>query len=594
MRRLALMCAALLATTLVVTPPVAADPAADDPVGPLQAYEATGPHAAALGSSYGPRRQVSDTGYVQDFVNGRLYATERGVFAVHGAAWAAYSRNGAHGALGFPTSELQPDGAGRGTGIQEFEGGLVVVSGDAAWAIAEPVLSEFRRLGGFEELGLPREDEVRSGRFWTQRFERGRVSASVRAGQDSLLLRRDRRNFVKSRIAPGESDYFFDYGRPGDAMLVGDWNGDGTDTLAVRRGNEFHLRNSLTSGPADVVIRYGRPNDVILVGDWNGDGTDTLAVRRGRTYHIRNSLTSGPADAVVHYGRPNDVILVGDWNGDGTDTLTVRRGRTYHVKNNLANGAADNVVPYGQATDVVLVGDWDGDGVDTLTVRRGNQYHVKNSMKAGAADRVAVFGRPGDRALVGNWDGKNHAYREKANLEPPAEIKPANGASMSPLSPAWANNSVNATVFRRNSVVSHEADGVVHQFTAYYDENGALVLARRSGGGRWEYERSMHTGNPTDAHNSISIAVDGSGYLHVSWGHHNSPLSYARSVAPLSLELGPKESMVGRGETLVTYPEFYRLPDGGLFFLYRFGRSGAGDLVLNRYDPPHRTLDAGP
>ncbi len=34
---------------------------------------------------------------------------------------------------------------------------------------------------------------------------------------------------------------------------------------------------------------------------------------------------------------------------------------------------------------------------------------------------------------------------------------------------------------------------------------------------------------------------------------------------------------------MVTYPEFYSLPDGGMFFVYRYGSSGSGNIVLNRY-----------
>ena len=47
--------------------------------------------------------------------------------------------------------------------------------------------------------------------------------------------------------------------------------------------------------------------------------------------------------------------------------------------------------------------------------------------------------------------------------------------------------------------------------------------------------------------------------------------------------------MVGRDEDTVSYPEFYRLPDGRLLFFYRLGGSGRGDLVINRYDPASAT-----
>jgi len=145
----------------------------------------------------------------------------------------------------------------------------------------------------------------------------------------------------------------------------------------------------------------------------------------------------------------------------------------------------------------------------------------------------------------------------------------------------WANNSVNAVVFRKNSLVTH-GDA---QYVAYYDAQRYLVLGKRKlGSTQWTVRRSAWQGNAADAHNAISIMVDGAGYLHVSWDHHNNPLRYARGVAPGSLELGPKQAMVGANEEEVSYPEFYRLPNGNLLFFYRLGGSGRGDLIINRYD----------
>lgn len=149
----------------------------------------------------------------------------------------------------------------------------------------------------------------------------------------------------------------------------------------------------------------------------------------------------------------------------------------------------------------------------------------------------------------------------------------------------WANNSVNAVVFRKNSLVS-QGD---QQYIAYYDAERYLVLGKRKlGTSQWTLRRSAWRGNVADAHNAISIMVDGDGYLHVSWDHHNNALRYARGVAPGSLELGPKLAMTGVDEDEVSYPEFYRLPDGNLLFFYRLGGSGRGDLVINRYDMTQR------
>ncbi|WP_205512177.1 BNR repeat-containing protein [Longitalea arenae] len=145
----------------------------------------------------------------------------------------------------------------------------------------------------------------------------------------------------------------------------------------------------------------------------------------------------------------------------------------------------------------------------------------------------------------------------------------------------WAANSVNAVIFRHNSLTSFNNT----QYIAYYDSAQRLVIGQRAiGSSRWTLQTSPYTGKATDAHNTISIIADGEGYLHVSWDHHNNELRYARSVRAGSLELTNKLPMTGSKETKVTYPEFYRLPNGNLLFLYRDGGSGNGNLMLNHYD----------
>jgi hypothetical protein len=148
------------------------------------------------------------------------------------------------------------------------------------------------------------------------------------------------------------------------------------------------------------------------------------------------------------------------------------------------------------------------------------------------------------------------------------------------IEPAWAKTSVNATIFRKNSIVS----GGGYQFVAYYDSAARVVLARRElGQNEWQIHRTQYSGNVYDAHNSISIHLDGEGYLHMSWDHHKHRLNYCRSVEPYNLEMGEKKSMTGLDEGAVSYPEFYRFSNGDLLFAYRDGGSGIGNLVLNRY-----------
>ena len=155
-----------------------------------------------------------------------------------------------------------------------------------------------------------------------------------------------------------------------------------------------------------------------------------------------------------------------------------------------------------------------------------------------------------------------------------------------PIGEAWSKNSVNAVIFRHNSVVSNDK----FQFAAYYDEEGNVILAkRRIGSKRWKIQKTQYKGNMRDAHNTISIMLDGDGYLHMSWDHHGNPLRYCRSTRPGSLEMTEMMPMSGALETNVTYPEFYRLANGNLIFLYRDGASGRGNLMMNHYDVKTQT-----
>jgi BNR repeat-containing family member len=99
-----------------------------------------------------------------------------------------------------------------------------------------------------------------------------------------------------------------------------------------------------------------------------------------------------------------------------------------------------------------------------------------------------------------------------------------------------------------------------------------------------QLHKTPYQGNAKDAHNSISIGVDGKGVLHMLWDLHNQKLRYVRGTAPGSLDLTAEMPMTDDKEDSVTYPQFYNLPDGDLLFLYREGSSGSGNALLNRYD----------
>lgn len=145
----------------------------------------------------------------------------------------------------------------------------------------------------------------------------------------------------------------------------------------------------------------------------------------------------------------------------------------------------------------------------------------------------------------------------------------------------WSNNSVNTVIFRNSALTSSKN----WQFTAYYNPDGKMVLAKRKlNSNTWQTQITPYSGNVKDAHNSISMAIDNDGFLHVSWDQHDTRLRYAKSKKPFSLELGEEQSMTGDDEAKVTYPEFHNLPNGKLLFCYRSGSSGRGNMVMKLYD----------
>jgi hypothetical protein len=159
-------------------------------------------------------------------------------------------------------------------------------------------------------------------------------------------------------------------------------------------------------------------------------------------------------------------------------------------------------------------------------------------------------------------------------------VQPSFRSSLIPVAEGWSATSVNAAIFRSNSIVSQSG----FQFVAFYDSAARIVICKRKlGSTQWSVGQTKYTGNSADAHNMISIMIDGNGYLHMAWDQHGNDLNYCRSVEPLGLVMGEKESMTGTRETAVTYPEFYRVPSGDLIFIYRDGSSGNGNLVMNRY-----------
>ncbi len=215
---------------------------------------------------------------------------------------------------------------------------------------------------------------------------------------------------LRSSTSAGAPTNSFQFGQVGDVPVMGDWTGRGVKAPGVVRGVRFgrygqpaltwHLRSANSAGEPDLSFEFGRPGDLPVVGDWVGNGVDTPGVFRDGTWLLRSRNSSGEPDIVFDYGRAGDVPLVGDWNGDGTDTPGVVRGNRWLLRNANRGGPADLDFDFGLVGDRPVAGDWDGDGVSTPGVVREGEWQLRNSNSAGSPDLVFAFGDPQGTPVV--------------------------------------------------------------------------------------------------------------------------------------------------------------------------------------------------
>jgi hypothetical protein len=73
-----------------------------------------------------------------------------------------------------------------------------------------------------------------------------------------------------------------------------------------------YFRDSNSTGVADNQFIFGDPGDKLVAGDWDGDGTDTVGVYRPSTgvFFLKNSNLAGVADSSFKAGDYTGVIAL--------------------------------------------------------------------------------------------------------------------------------------------------------------------------------------------------------------------------------------------------------------------------------------------
>ncbi len=148
-------------------------------------------------------------------------------------------------------------------------------------------------------------------------------------------------------------------------------------------------------------------------------------------------------------------------------------------------------------------------------------------------------------------------------------------------------NGINTISFRNNSAYTVGN----YQFVSYYNANKKMCVARRDlTTNTWVGITTTGTAdNINDDHDVISFGIDGNGYMHLSWGmHQSSTMHYAISNTSV---LGTNFTTTTFGTAIIagignnnTYPEFYNLANGDLLFAYRNGSSSSGNMMVTTYN----------
>jgi autotransporter-associated beta strand protein len=203
---------------------------------------------------------------------------------------------------------------------------------------------------------------------------------------------------------------------------------------------------------------------------------------------------------------------------------------------------------------------------------------------------------------------------------------PYNTVSFSQVSTnAYGAGDINSCSVDINNLIT--IDG--YQFIAYYNNSGHVVIGRRqasagaNNANTWQLDTTTLTadsasGGIGDDHHTISIAVDGSQQMHLSWGMHNDAFNYAISGASVIPASGnpsfapnftvESQTTIGTwfpelnqttGIDQVTYPQFYNIPNSGnLLLVYRDaasatgGGSGNGNEWFAVYDATTKTYSS--
>ena len=141
-------------------------------------------------------------------------------------------------------------------------------------------------------------------------------------------------------------------------------------------------------------------------------------------------------------------------------------------------------------------------------------------------------------------------------------------------------------------ITSRTISGTKYQVLAFWNNAGLLTFGKRAdsgaGFGSWSYyTTAIAVTADFDNHETISIAIDSTGIVHVCYDNRNDALRYRRSDASVATWAGGLTSglaFTSSNEAEVTYAILFEDSAGEIYVTYRDGGAGDGDQYLKKYN----------
>jgi len=136
------------------------------------------------------------------------------------------------------------------------------------------------------------------------------------------------------------------------------------------------------------------------------------------------------------------------------------------------------------------------------------------------------------------------------------------------------------------SPIAYANDALYVSYLAPNSPEDDVFVAKRDASGTWTVEDTGFDSRYDVGHTQTSIGIDGDGFIHLFYGMHGDPISYAQSNQPNSVSggfTGSSPAAFGGTAGEYTYPNLATTPNGDVYMIIRDRRDNYLDQTGRFY-----------